>query len=91
MEVLPDSNYSGHMIAVRVGQYKVIYHLRTHFFEVYDLETDPTETNNLGPMDPELVKSVLDMVDPHLYHLALGKTGAKRPLGTPRGFERRQR
>ncbi len=91
LEVLPDSNYGGHLIAVRAGQYKVVYHLRNHFFEVYDIAADPEENRNVGPYDQGLVKTVLGMVDLHLYYLALGKTGAKRPLGTPRGFDRRPR
>ena len=91
LEVLPDSKYGGHLIAVRAGQYKVIYHLRNHFFEVYDLAADPHETRNIGPHEQNLVKTVLEMADLQLYYLALGKTGAKRPMGTPRGFDRRPR
>lgn len=91
MEVLPDSNYGGHIIGVRDGRQKVMYHVRSHLLERYDLIEDPLEKENLGPSTKGSARLVLDLVDEHLYHLAFGKTGAKLPLGTPKGFGRKAR
>ena len=89
LEVLPDSNYGGHILGMRHGKMKILYAPRTHRFEIFDLETDPNEQRNIADEHPELRAQILQHVDAHLYHLALGKTGAKLPLGTPKGFPRK--
>ena len=91
LEVLPDSNYGGHILGMRHGKMKILYAPRTHRFEIFDLETDPNEQRNIADEHPELRAQILQHVDAHLYHLALGKTGAKLPLGTPKGFPRKRR
>jgi arylsulfatase A-like enzyme len=91
LEVLPDSNYDGHILGMRSGSMKVLYSPRTHHFEVYDLDVDPDELNNIAADHSDLRATLLDKVDAHLYHLALGKTGARVPAGTPKGFRPKRR
>ena len=50
---------------------------------MYDLAADPEENRNIGPYEQGLVKTVLGMVDLHLYYLALGKTGQNVPRVRP--------
>ena len=42
-EVLPDSNYHLHMLGVRQGDEKMIYHVNTGALEYFDLDQDPKE------------------------------------------------
>jgi choline-sulfatase len=91
LEVLPDSNYDGHILGMRSGSMKVLYSPRTHHFEIFDLDVDPGEHHNVADEYPDLRAMLLSKVDAHLYHLALGKTGARVPAGTPKGFRRKGR
>jgi uncharacterized sulfatase len=85
-EVFPDSNYAGHQVGMRAGHLKLIYRLSENYFELYDLKSDPGERRNLYDEHAEskvLTQRLLRYVDHHLYALARGKSGAKRPPGSP--------
>ena len=69
-----------------LGGLKLIYRLSDNYYELYDLEADPTERQNIVDDHPEAgaLKAMLGRyVDHHLYDLAQGKTGAQRPPGSP--------
>lgn len=86
-EVLADSNYDGHQVAVRLGDLKLIYRIDANYFELYDLAADPAERANVYDTHPEaqaLRALLLEYVDHHLYHLGRGMTGAKVPEGAPK-------
>ncbi|MEE2789633.1 MAG: sulfatase-like hydrolase/transferase [Myxococcota bacterium] len=86
LEVFPDTNYNAHLVAMRLGRYKLIYRVQRHYFELYDLEADPAERRNLMASAPEasaLKERLMTYVDQHLYDLAQGRTGAKKPRGSP--------
>ncbi|MCA9537799.1 MAG: sulfatase-like hydrolase/transferase, partial [Myxococcales bacterium] len=85
-EVFPDSNYESHQVGVRLGALKLIHRLDTNSFELYDLGTDPGERDNVydvHPDAPALRERLLTYLDHHLYHLAQGLTGARKPPGSP--------
>ncbi|MEE2757656.1 MAG: sulfatase-like hydrolase/transferase [Myxococcota bacterium] len=85
-EVLPDSNYTAHQVGMRDGQFKLIYRVKDHFFELYDLENDPRETQNIvhrSPRSDSLKKTLGRYVDRHLFSLAHGRSGATKPAGIP--------
>ncbi|MBV71698.1 MAG: hypothetical protein CMH52_10195 [Myxococcales bacterium] len=85
-EVLPDSNYQAHQVGMRAGRFKLIYRVRDHFFELYDLEVDPRETQNIVHRSPNakaLKETLGRYVDRHLFSLAHGRSGATRPAGVP--------
>ncbi len=46
--------------AVRSGRFKLVYKHRSQSFELYDLEDDPSETTDLSPNNPKLVKTLAD-------------------------------
>ena len=86
LEVFPDSNYSSHQAALRDNNLKLIYRLADNFFEMYDLANDPKERVNVIDEHPESarLKHLLGRyVDRQLFSLAHGKSGAKRPAGSP--------
>jgi len=86
-EVFPDSNYSGHQVGLRLGSLKLIYRLTENIFELYDLERDPRERDNVYDTHPEapgLRLLLAAYVDHHLYALGQGKSGAKQPPGSPK-------
>jgi len=86
LEVFPDANYSGHQVGLRSGDLKLIYRLSDNYFELYDLKADPQERRNRVDDHPqaEALKTLLGRyVDRHLFVLAQGRTGAKRPPGSP--------
>ena len=85
-EVLPDTNYSAHQVGMRLGQLKLIYRVNDHAFELYDLANDPQEQHNLIHLHAEtdvLQATLGRYVDRHIFSLAHGESGAKRPLGSP--------
>ena len=86
-EVLPDSNYDGHQVAMRLGDLKLVHRLDANYFELYDLAADPGEQRNVYDLHPDaeaLRAQLLTYTDHHLYWLAKGKTGARVPEGAPK-------
>ena len=85
-EVLPDANYKAHQVGMRDGRFKLIYRVKEHLFELYDLSKDPAETNNIVHRSPDadsLKQTLGRYVDRHLFSLAHGRSGATRPPGIP--------
>ncbi len=91
-EVLPDSNYDRHQIAVILGQHKLIQRLGEGYGELYDLAADPHERENR--IDDDAAMATLGPLattyaDHHLYWVSQGRTGARVPVvrkpanGTP--------
>jgi arylsulfatase A-like enzyme len=52
--------------AVRDGRWKLIYNSTTNHFELYDLETDPSETKNLYAVEPEKARELWMKMADHL-------------------------
>ncbi len=90
-EILPDSNYDRHQIAVILGRHKLIQRLGEGYGELYDLDADPAERDNRIDDDParaDLERLAATYADHHLYWIAQGKTGARVPVvrkATPGG------
>lgn len=49
--------------AIRSGRYKLLDFYRQNRIELYDLQKDPGETNNLAAQKPELVKELMAKVE----------------------------
>ena len=62
------------MSAIRLRQFKLLEHLETGSVELFDLETDPAEANNLAPKRPARVDQLRRFL--HTWHV---ETGAKFP------------
>ena len=93
LEVLPDRNYAGHQVALRLGDLKLIYRIDEHYFELYDLAADPRERRNVydtHPDAPVLMKRLLTYVDHHLHAVGQGRTGADLPPGSPGKVKRKK-
>ena len=57
----PDVDRFGHVnLAVTEGSWKGIWNLDLDSFELYDLSSDPTETQDLAAQEPELTARLLD-------------------------------
>jgi choline-sulfatase len=83
-EVLPDSNYDRHQIAVILGQHKLIQRFGEGYGELYDLASDPAERENRIDDDPVMATlgpMAATYADHHLHWVAQGKTGARIPPG----------
>lgn len=68
--------------AMRKGDYKVLEFFETQEIEVYNLATDPHETQNLAEIHPELAKSLAGELQ--AWHEA---TGASRPSASNPNFD----
>ena len=83
-EVLPDQNYSKHMIGLRLGDEKMIYSSHLGAFEHYNLVADPGEKVNLftkqsNYKNEEIYTKLMRYVEAQLYTLGLGKAGVHLP------------
>ena len=69
-----------------LGGLKLIYRLSDNYYELYDLEADPTERQNIVDDHPgrRLESDVGTVCRPSPVRLGAGKTGAQRPPGSPR-------
>ena len=93
-EVFPDSNYAGHQVGLRLGDLKLIYRITENIFELYDLSSDPRERDNVYDTHPEApgLRALLSgYVDHHLFALGQGKSGAKKPPGSPKKAKAKRR
>ncbi|MBV7530806.1 sulfatase [Chitinophaga sp. sic0106] len=59
----PGINYRS---AIRRGNWKLIYNMRTGVKELYDLSTDIGEVNNVAPQQPEKVKELSQLLSNQL-------------------------
>ncbi|MEE2645363.1 MAG: sulfatase-like hydrolase/transferase [Myxococcota bacterium] len=91
-ELIPDSNYQHPQVGIRWGRWKLIRHLNRGGEELYDLEADPAERENLlgTPLSAErrgvyrtLQRRLSAYSSLHLSRLAEGKSGGRRPPGSP--------
>ncbi len=64
--------------AVRYGRYKLIQFLEDDHYELYDLDADRTETNDIAATMPGKVKELADLLNS--WRIA---TGAKMPVPNP--------
>ena len=84
-EVLPDSNYGRHLIGMRRGNEKLIYHAQSGGIERYLLDQDPHDLLNrhLNKMEsdqPSQSKTrLMNYVETHLRQLARRESGARFP------------
>ncbi|MAD60719.1 MAG: hypothetical protein CMH49_04270 [Myxococcales bacterium] len=83
-EVLPDQNYSRHLIGLRLGDEKMIYSLHQGAIEHYNLVDDPKEKLNLfsrqdAYKNQQIYKKLMRYVEAQLYTLAKGKAGVRLP------------
>ena len=93
-EILPDTNYNHHLIGLRRGPLKLIYHVSDHSYELYDLDLDPRERDNLFPIHPESMplKRALDVhLEHHLLALSRRESGATPPSGSPPQSKKKRR
>ncbi|NQU49109.1 MAG: sulfatase [Planctomycetes bacterium] len=63
--------------AVRVGHWKGVIHPKSKDFELYDLDKDIAESNNLASEHPERAESMLLLLKAHCKKMEL----SKRPCG----------
>ncbi|MFN3202375.1 MAG: sulfatase-like hydrolase/transferase [Bradymonadia bacterium] len=92
-EVLPDQNYTGHQVGLRLGDLKLIYRINSNTFELYDLKADPSERVNLfdWSQHEKMAKQLLRYADHQLYAIGQGWSRATKPPGAPkRGAKRRR-
>jgi arylsulfatase A-like enzyme len=83
-EVLPDQNYNHHMVGLRMGDEKLIYHLNRGAIEHYKLSEDPKERVNLynadhNYQDKPVYKKLMNYVEAHLNTLAKGEARVSLP------------
>ena len=52
----------GYAQAVRMGRWKAVRHGVNGAIELYDLQTDPKETNNLAAKQPALIKRIEEIM-----------------------------
>ena len=83
-EVLPDQNYSKHMIGLRLGDEKIIYSAHLGAFEHYNLVVDPGEKVNLftkqsNYKNEEIYTKLMRYMEAQLYTLDSGKAGVRLP------------
>ena len=63
--------------AVREGKYKAVWDKRVKEWELYDMEADRTETNNLADAQGELTQRLVDKYDAWAEHVGFRKTKPK--------------
>jgi len=64
--------------AVRSGNWKLIVNYESDTSELFDLASDPGETNNLGSTRPDVVRTMREYLTQHLQNL-----GAQMPTPNP--------
>ena len=64
--------------ALRVGKYKIVHWLEDHRIELFDLENDIGETQNLAPQMPEMASSLYQKLETWR-----NQTGAMMPRPNP--------
>ncbi len=69
-EVLSTEQYEDyHFIAASKGPYKILanqYNLADGHHELYDLEADPTEAENIASSNPDIASDLLEEIDRHI-------------------------
>jgi arylsulfatase A-like enzyme len=85
-EVLPDANYGLHLIGMRRGDEKLIYHVQSGALERFGLKTDPYELMNLTVRSSQKINQssqntqrLMGYVEAHLRQLARRESGARFP------------
>ena len=57
------TNWKQNLIGVRDGQWKYIRRIQDSFQELYDLETDPDESNNIAEFNPDVTGRYYEFTD----------------------------
>jgi len=57
------TNWKHHLIGIRDGRWKYIRRIPDSFQELYDLETDPDESDNIAELNPDVARHYYEFTD----------------------------
>ncbi|MCL2026220.1 MAG: sulfatase-like hydrolase/transferase [Leptospirales bacterium] len=57
------TNWKHHLIGVRDGRWKYIRRMKDSFQELYDLEADPDEADNIAELNPDITRRYYEFTD----------------------------
>lgn len=92
-EVLPDRNYGKHLVGMRIQHYKMILDVNYTLYELYDLQKDPREINNIYMIHPQSkiwAEQLAQYANMQMNVLSKQHAGTRKLWGSPRA-ERKKR